>query len=74
MQFGDETDETALWELATGPLVRRLQTSGDQPILKSCTREMFSLAMLVRLGRISEQEIPKTYAATQITPFATNNT
>jgi len=65
-QFGDELDDAALRELASGPLVRRLQISEDQPDdLDKCTREMFALAMLVRLGRITEQDVKLTYAAFQ---------
>lgn len=65
-QFGNELDEVALRELATGPLVRRLQISEDHPdVLDKCTREMFALAMLVRLGRITEQDVKMTYAAFQ---------
>jgi len=65
-QFGDELDDAALRELATGPLVRRLQISEDQPdVLDKCTREMFALAMLVRLGRITEQDVKLTYEAFQ---------
>ena len=67
-QFGDHLDDAALRELASGPLVRRLyltprnQNDGG-PHLNECTREMFSLAMLVRLGRISEQDIQSTFNA-----------
>ncbi len=31
--------------------------------LGQCTREMFALAMLVRLGRITEQDVRSTFAA-----------
>lgn len=52
-------------ELANGPIVKRLQISeNNQPDgLNHCTREMFALAMLVRLGRITEQDVRSTYAA-----------
>eukprot|EP00558_Chaetoceros_sp_UNC1202_P002117 CAMPEP_0197258512 /NCGR_PEP_ID=MMETSP1429-20130617/82308_1 /TAXON_ID=49237 /ORGANISM="Chaetoceros sp., Strain UNC1202" /LENGTH=331 /DNA_ID=CAMNT_0042722637 /DNA_START=3 /DNA_END=998 /DNA_ORIENTATION=+ len=64
MQFGDELDDAALKELATGPLVKRLQISENSPEgLSQCTREMFALAMLVRLGRITEQDVRSTFAA-----------
>jgi hypothetical protein len=32
-------------------------------VLAECTREMFSLAMLVRLGRVSERDVKATFAA-----------
>lgn len=32
-------------------------------MLAECTREMFSLAMLVRLGRVSERDVKATFAA-----------
>jgi hypothetical protein len=64
LQFGDELDDVALRELAFGPLMRRLQLSEYSPEgLGQCTREMFSLAMLVRLGRITEQDVRSTFAA-----------
>jgi len=64
LQFGDELDDAALEELATGPLVQRLQISESVPGgLGQCTREMFALAMLVRLGRITEQDVRSTFAA-----------
>lgn len=64
LQFGEDLDDTALEELTTGPLMRRLQLSGNNPEgLGQCTRETFALAMLVRLGRITEQDIRSTYAA-----------
>ena len=51
-------------ELATGPLVKRLQLATDRPDgLHECTREMFALAMLVRLGRVTERDVRSTYAA-----------
>lgn len=63
-QFGDELDDAALEELTTGPLMRRIQLSGNNPEgLGQCSRETFALAMLVRLGRITEQDIRSTYAA-----------
>lgn len=63
-QFGDELDDTALRELATGQLIQRLRLSANRPDgLDECTREMFSLAMLVRLGKVTEQDIRETFAA-----------
>ena len=63
-QFGDQLDDAALRELATGPLVQRLHLSANRPDgLDECTREMFSLAMLVRLGKVTEDEIKETFAA-----------
>ncbi len=63
-QFGDELDDAALKELATGPLVKRLQISeSNAEGMGQCTREMFALAMLVRLGRITEQDVRSTFAA-----------
>lgn len=63
-QFGDQLDDAALRELATGPVIERLRLAGDHPDgLHECTREMFSLAMLVRLGKVSEEEIRQTFAA-----------
>lgn len=63
-QFGNQLDDAALRELATGPLVKRLQLSATRADgLDECTREMFALAMLVRLGRISEQDVRSTFDA-----------
>ena len=63
-QFGDQLDDAALRELATGPVIQRLHLSAKRPDgLEECTREMFSLAMLVRLGKVTEQEIRETFAA-----------
>ena len=63
-QFGDELDDAALHELATGPVIERLHLAGDHPDgLHECTREMFSLAMLVRMGKVSEEEIRQSFAA-----------
>jgi len=63
-QFGDQLDDATLRELATGPLVQRLRLAVKNPTgLDECTREMFSLAMLVRLGKVSEEEIRQTFAA-----------
>jgi hypothetical protein len=66
-QFGDSLDDDALRELATGPLVQRLQLSKHKgPVgLEECTREMFSLAMLVRLGKVTEDDIKQTFAVFQ---------
>lgn len=63
-QFGDLLDDEALRELATGPLVQRLKLSTNRSDgLNECTREMFSLAMLVRLGKVTEQDIRETFTA-----------
>lgn len=77
-QFGDELDDEALRELAAGPIVRRLQLlSGNRTnkiydrnnrnssrgVLNECTREMFTLAMLVRLGKISEKDVLNIFKA-----------
>jgi hypothetical protein len=63
-QFGDSLDDAALRELATGPLIQRLNLSTNHPGgLDECTREMFSLAMLVRLGKVTEDDIKMTFAA-----------
>lgn len=63
-QFGESVDDATLLELASGPLVQRLHmsaNSGDG--LHHCTREMFALAMLVRLGRVTERDVRSTFAA-----------
>ena len=63
-KFGDQLDDAALRELATGPLIQRLNLSSQNPGgLDECTREMFSLAMLVRLGKVTEQDIKLAFAA-----------
>jgi hypothetical protein len=63
-QFGDELDDAALEELATGPLVHRLNLAANSSTgLNECTREMFTLAMLVRLGKVTEKDIRQTFAA-----------
>jgi hypothetical protein len=63
-QFGDSLDDAALRELATGPLIQRLNLSTTHPGgLDECTREMFSLAMMVRLGKVTEEDIKLTFAA-----------
>ena len=63
-QFGDLLDDDALRELATGPLIQRLHLSIDRPGgLNECTREMFALAMLVRLGKVTEEDILQTFGA-----------
>jgi len=62
-QFGDALDDAALRELASGPIVQRLNLTvndADDALFK-CTREMFSLAMLVRLGRITEKDVVNTF-------------
>jgi len=63
-QFGDHLDDAALRELATGPVIQRLRLSANRADgLDECTREMFSLAMLVRLGKVTEHDIRETFAA-----------
>jgi Ion channel len=63
-QFGDQLDDAALEELATGPLIHRLNLSANNANgLNECTREMFSLAMLVRLGKVTERDVRHTFAA-----------
>jgi len=63
-QFGDQLDDAALRELATGPLVKRLHVSMKRPDgLDECTREMFALAMLVRLGKVTERDVRQTFSA-----------
>jgi len=63
-QFGDHLDDAALRELATGPVITRLRLSANRADgLDECTREMFSLAMLVRLGKVTEHDIRETFAA-----------
>ena len=50
-------------ELATGSLIQRLSLSANRADgLDECTREMFSLAMLVRLGKVTEDDIRETFA------------
>ncbi|KAI2493192.1 hypothetical protein MHU86_21341 [Fragilaria crotonensis] len=57
-QFGDQLDDAALEELATGPLIHRLNLSAHHSNgLNECTREMFALAMLVRLGKVTERDV-----------------
>ena len=64
IQFGDQLDDAALRELATGPLIQRLRLTAQTPGgLEECTREMFALAMLVRLGKVTEEDIKHTFAA-----------
>jgi DNA-directed RNA polymerase subunit M/transcription elongation factor TFIIS len=63
-QFGDQLDDAALEELATGPLIHRLNLSAHNSNgLNECTREMFALAMLVRLGKVTERDVRHTFAA-----------
>jgi hypothetical protein len=63
-QFGDSLDDDALRELATGPVIQRINlASQDSRGLDVCTREMFALAMLIRLGKVTEQDIKLTFAA-----------
>lgn len=55
VQFGSQLTDDELQELSTGRLIQRLKLATNRPDgLDECTREMFSLAMLVRLGRITE--------------------
>jgi hypothetical protein len=63
-QFGDQFDDAALEELATGPLIHRLNLAAHNANgLNECTREMFALAMLVRLGKVTERDVRHTFAA-----------
>jgi hypothetical protein len=63
-QFGDSLDDDALRELATGPYAQRLNlASRDSRGLEQCTRETFSLVMLIRLGKVTEEDIKLTFAA-----------
>merc|ERR1712070_1261681 len=63
-QFGDSLDDDALRELATGPLIQRINLGGKDPRgLDECTREMFALAMMIRLGKVTEHDIKLTFAA-----------
>lgn len=63
-QFGDSLDDDALRELATGPIAQRLNlASRDLRGLEQCTRETFSLVMLIRLGKVTEQDIKLAFAA-----------
>ena len=63
-QFGDSLDDDALRELATGPLIQRINLGGkDSRGLDECTREMFALAMMIRLGKVTEHDIKLTFAA-----------
>eukprot|EP00547_Thalassionema_nitzschioides_P005277 CAMPEP_0194219352 /NCGR_PEP_ID=MMETSP0156-20130528/25758_1 /TAXON_ID=33649 /ORGANISM="Thalassionema nitzschioides, Strain L26-B" /LENGTH=1274 /DNA_ID=CAMNT_0038948977 /DNA_START=58 /DNA_END=3882 /DNA_ORIENTATION=- len=63
-QFGDQLDDAALRELATGPLIQRLRLSMSRSNgLDECTREMFALAMLVRMGKVNERDVRHTFAA-----------
>ncbi|KAL7543960.1 hypothetical protein ACHAXR_013372, partial [Thalassiosira sp. AJA248-18] len=63
-QFGDQLTDDELRELSTGRLINRLKLATNRPDgLEECTREMFSLAMLVRLGRITEDDVKSTFAA-----------
>ncbi|OEU09307.1 hypothetical protein FRACYDRAFT_160610, partial [Fragilariopsis cylindrus CCMP1102] len=50
--------------LATGPLIHRINLDGkDSRGLDECTREMFALAMMIRLGKVTEVDIKQTFAA-----------
>lgn len=63
-QFGEHLDDAALHELATGPVIQRLHLSANRVDgLDECTREMFALAMLVRLGKVTEYDIKQTFAS-----------
>lgn len=64
-KFGGNSNEIiAFRKSGVGPIVRRLQQlkepGGD---LNECTHEKFALAMLVRLGRITEQDIEMSFCA-----------
>lgn len=62
-QFGNQLTDDELHELSTGRLINRLKLATNRPDgLDECTREMFSLAMLVRLGRITEDDVKATFA------------
>jgi hypothetical protein len=64
LQFGSQLTDDELRELSTGRLIHRLKLATNRPDgLEECTREMFSLAMLVRLGRITENDVKSTFAA-----------
>lgn len=53
-------------ELISGPLVKRLSgMANNKSELDYCSREMFALTMLIRLGRITEQDVRSTFAAFQ---------
>lgn len=60
-------DDAALHELVSGPLVKRMtgMIESRSNVDDQCTREMFALTMLVRLGRITEQDVRSTFAAFQ---------
>lgn len=61
-QFVDDYDDMAVREVAA--IIRRLQMSTSRPDgLGKCSRETFALAMLMRLGRISERDVQATFAA-----------
>mmetsp|Transcript_8670 Transcript_8670/g.15205 ORF Transcript_8670/g.15205 Transcript_8670/m.15205 type:complete len:487 (-) Transcript_8670:44-1504(-) len=63
-QFGNQLTDDDLRELSTGRLINRLKLATNRPDgLEECNREMFSLAMLVRLGRITEHDVKATFAA-----------
>ena len=63
-QFGSQLTDDELRELSTGRLINRLKLATNRPDgLEECTREMFSLAMLVRLGRITENDVKATFTA-----------
>eukprot|EP00814_Leptocylindrus_danicus_P020289 CAMPEP_0116026316 /NCGR_PEP_ID=MMETSP0321-20121206/13747_1 /TAXON_ID=163516 /ORGANISM="Leptocylindrus danicus var. danicus, Strain B650" /LENGTH=320 /DNA_ID=CAMNT_0003499029 /DNA_START=511 /DNA_END=1473 /DNA_ORIENTATION=+ len=69
-QFGMYLDDAALRELASGPLMQRIREKlGEEEMnrrgvmLDECTREMFSLAMLIRLGKITEKDVSLIFSA-----------
>ena len=63
-QFGDLLDDDALRELASGPLIQRIHLSAKRADgLDECTRGMFAIAMLVRLGKVTEDDILETFNA-----------
>merc|ERR1712176_458542 len=61
-QFGCQLTDDELKELSTGRLINRLKLATTTG-LEECDREMFSLAMLVRLGRITEDDVKATFQA-----------
>jgi hypothetical protein len=60
-------DNAVLHELVSGPLVQRLYGKQGTQVedFNQCSKEMFALTMLIRLGRVSEQDVRSTFAAFQ---------
>lgn len=60
-------DDGALHELVSGPLVKRLYGKQGKTVedFNQCSKEMFALTMLVRLGRVSENDVRSIFAAFQ---------